>query len=266
MFLKCTLILVFVVGPTGATNVSAQSLPPPPPQGDSPASTSATSSGPVAFDVVSVHEHGGDDHNMSWRTTKDGLATSNISLQSLIASAYNVKMDLISGGPSWVDTKGFDIAAKVLPGEGTKPPDLNEAERRVMLRALLSDRFHLKAHVETRILPVYDLVVAKDGPKMQLSPPASQPSSGDPGQSKERGSMSFAPGHLDAHAYKISALAARLAPSWGALLKTKPASPANTTCPSIGHPKISCKPPATKQSRASIPSHPSTPPFRSNSD
>ena len=33
----------------------------------------------------------------------------------------------------------------------------------LMLRALLEERFHLKAHRETKNLPVYDLVVSKPG-------------------------------------------------------------------------------------------------------
>lgn len=39
-----------------------------------------------------------------------------------------------------------------------------------MLQALLADRFGLKIHHETRKLPVYKLVVAKGGSKMQETP------------------------------------------------------------------------------------------------
>src|SRR5207247_2514625 len=35
--------------------------------------------------------------------------------------------------------------------------------------SMLQDRFQLKAHMETRQLPAYNLVVSKDGPKIQPS-------------------------------------------------------------------------------------------------
>ena len=38
-----------------------------------------------------------------------------------------------------------------------------------MVQALLADRFRLKAHQETRHLPVYALVVTKDGPRFKPS-------------------------------------------------------------------------------------------------
>jgi uncharacterized protein (TIGR03435 family) len=38
-----------------------------------------------------------------------------------------------------------------------------------MLIPLLADRFHFKAHLQPKILPVYDLVVLRGGPKFQLS-------------------------------------------------------------------------------------------------
>ena len=44
-----------------------------------------------------------------------------------------------------------------------------EREFREMLQALLADRFQLKAHRETRELPIYALVIAKNGPKLQES-------------------------------------------------------------------------------------------------
>jgi uncharacterized protein (TIGR03435 family) len=38
-----------------------------------------------------------------------------------------------------------------------------------MVRSMVEDRFQLKAHMETRELPIYNLVVAKDGPKIKRS-------------------------------------------------------------------------------------------------
>jgi uncharacterized protein (TIGR03435 family) len=60
----------------------------------------------------------------------------------------------IIGGPGWLDTDRFDIAAKMMP--------MTTAEDMLaMVRALLADRFKLQTHSETRELSVYALVPAR---------------------------------------------------------------------------------------------------------
>jgi uncharacterized protein (TIGR03435 family) len=73
--------------------------------------------------------------------------------------AYNLQDFQITGGPGWVESDRFDIIAKA---EGELKPE----ERGVMMRALLSERFGLVTHQETRQLPVYDLVLAKPDGKL----------------------------------------------------------------------------------------------------
>lgn len=85
------------------------------------------------------------------------------SLTDLIMDAYAVKRFQISGLPRWGDT-GFDVYDIVARVEGDKTPTIDQARR--MLQALLADRFQLKLHHETRELPVYALVAAKNGPKL----------------------------------------------------------------------------------------------------
>src|SRR5262249_49816418 len=55
----------------------------------------------------------------------------------------------------------------------------------LLLQSMLEDRFQLKAHIETRELPVYNLVVAKDGPKLKLNEDQTPP--GPPTPGAERG-------------------------------------------------------------------------------
>jgi uncharacterized protein (TIGR03435 family) len=94
----------------------------------------------------------------------------------LIQDAYDVRGFLISGGPAWLDTKGYDIEARGAD-LGITDDDLRkmteeqrqpfQALLRQRVRTLLADRFQLKVHWETRQLPVYALVVAKSGPRVQ---------------------------------------------------------------------------------------------------
>jgi uncharacterized protein (TIGR03435 family) len=89
-------------------------------------------------------------------------------LKLMIAAAYELNSREISGGPSWLESDHFDIAA-VTPGD-VRP---THAEQMAMLRNLLADRFKLTFHRETKEFSIYELTVAKNGPK--LKPSASAP-------------------------------------------------------------------------------------------
>ncbi len=93
-----------------------------------------------------------------------------ISLKNLVMDAYDVKSNQIQG-PPWLDTERFDVNA-------TMPPDTTREQFRVMLQNLLAERFKLTVHRETKDLPVYSLAVARNGPKMKESGPASPASEG----------------------------------------------------------------------------------------
>jgi uncharacterized protein (TIGR03435 family) len=83
------------------------------------------------------------------------------SLKDLISSAYRVKSFQVSG-PGWLDTERFDIVAKV--PEGTTKEQFS-----VMLQNLLVERFKLAVHRETKDFPLYELTIAKGGPKLKPS-------------------------------------------------------------------------------------------------
>lgn len=92
------------------------------------------------------------------------FAARNHALKTLIAAAYNLSPQAISGGPAWVDSDRYDIVAKA-PGDVR--PNLNE--QMSMLRKLLADRFQLAFHRTPRSLKIYALTVAVGGPKMKES-------------------------------------------------------------------------------------------------
>lgn len=77
-------------------------------------------------------------------------------------------------GVSMTDGLTYDVRAPI-------PAGATQAQLRVMLQNLLIARFGLKYHLEKREMPVYTLVVGKDGPKLKVSPPESaSPAGGEP--------------------------------------------------------------------------------------
>jgi uncharacterized protein (TIGR03435 family) len=72
----------------------------------------------------------------------------------LIARAYGVDGELVVGGPNWLELDRFDVYAKA-PADAT-PDDL-----KIMLRALLAERFKLVVHNETKPMPAWALTVGK---------------------------------------------------------------------------------------------------------
>jgi len=165
------------------------------------------------FDVASIRQNKGEGHMMRWVYTPDGISITNLSLANIITSAYDVKKYLISGGPSWTDSIGFDLDAKVAASDVETFKKLSPAQRRLMLQKLLAERFHLAAHIETKTLPVYDLVIANGGSKLKVSapdppPPAdTNPSDAPP---KPRGMMRMRPGGLELEDLPLSSLVTQL--------------------------------------------------------
>jgi uncharacterized protein (TIGR03435 family) len=118
-------------------------------------------------------------------TLPPGAYLSPLSTRRYIMNAYGaVYAPQIVGGPDWLNKDAYIVNGKV-------PEDLQSAlqkmtregrndQIRMMEQSLLSDRFHLRAHFETRVLPVYELVADKGGLKITdvPAPPGSKP--GDP--------------------------------------------------------------------------------------
>jgi uncharacterized protein (TIGR03435 family) len=129
--------------------------------------TSATSQGaPAAFDVATIKPTPPDAKAGRYITMQgtNRFVVKYYTLKLMIAAAYNLSPKVISGGPEWVESDHFDIVA-LAPGE-TRP---TQPEQMAMLRTLLSDRFKLTFHREEKEFSIYELEVAKGGPKLKES-------------------------------------------------------------------------------------------------
>jgi uncharacterized protein (TIGR03435 family) len=126
--------------------------------------TSAPAAQPK-FEVASVKAHGAvpGDRRLAFMPNGRFLAD-NVPLRSLIATAYGDPRPLptyrIIGGPGWVESEAFDIEAKAADDFANAPAGFSEPGR-LMLRALLADRFGLVVRQERRAIPVYALTLAR---------------------------------------------------------------------------------------------------------
>lgn len=116
------------------------------------------------FEVASVKPNRTGAPGGSFVMPPGRFTATNIPLKVLITNAYQLSFFQVVGGPGWVGTDRFDIAAKAPDGA---PPE----QTRAMVRTLLKERFKLVVHMETQDTPIYALVRAGDrlGPKLTRS-------------------------------------------------------------------------------------------------
>ena len=121
------------------------------------------------FEVVSVKpalspyelgrqaaEKGGDFPQVRFgiQTFPGGRLTAYANVRTMIARAYGIKDYQIEGAPKWLGEEYFSIEARA--GSQAAQEEFNE-----MLKALLADRFGLRAHTSTRQGQVHNLVLAR---------------------------------------------------------------------------------------------------------
>ena len=125
---------------------------------------------PPAFEVASI-KPSDPAGTIGIRRSGNHIATRSTSLLFLITWAYDVQSDRVFGKPGWVDSVRYDVTANAAQDERPAPPRLpgQPTELQQMMQTLLAERFKLVIHRETRELPVYALVAAKGGAKVQLT-------------------------------------------------------------------------------------------------
>jgi uncharacterized protein (TIGR03435 family) len=152
------------------STVFAQS-PTTPSAGSQPAPT-------AKFDVADVHvsEHSNNPSIRGGGDLRGGrYSTRQATMTNLIARAYGVESRNVLGGPPWLDLDRFDVVA-------LSPPRTSPDDVRAMLRNLLSDRFKLVAHTDTKPLPAFALSVGKGAPKLKQADTSNPDPNPEPGK------------------------------------------------------------------------------------
>jgi len=113
------------------------------------------------FEVASIKPNppGGVSTGMVRFLPGGRLSAQQVLLRFFIQNAYDLRPFQILGAPDWINSAGYDIEAKA---EGDSTPE----QMQQMMQQLLEDRFRMKAHRETREMPVYELAAAKGGVKL----------------------------------------------------------------------------------------------------
>lgn len=123
----------------------------------------ALAQAPPVFDVAAVRLSAPDERAAAAEFLPGGRFRANIALRYIIERAYDIEDYQLLGDPAWVKTERYSIEAKT---DSASDKPATDDQLRLMVQALLASRFGLKIQRETRDLPVYALVVGKNGPKL----------------------------------------------------------------------------------------------------
>jgi uncharacterized protein (TIGR03435 family) len=122
------------------------------------AESGSTSRGGV---IISKGGGGGAPFRGGSLSFRQGTAASGrrgVTARRVILEAYRLTTYQLSGGPGWLDTDVFDLEAKAETAAGN--------QLRQMLQTLLAERFQLVVRRETKEMPVYALMMGKNGTKL----------------------------------------------------------------------------------------------------
>lgn len=146
--------LALLSGPALAQSLVSE----PAPTASSDAATATT----PTFDLADVHVSAKTTtpYFTGGRLHGDRYLLHNATMVDMISLAYGMDGDNILSGPAWLDLDRFDVSAHA--PRTTSPDDI-----KLMLQALLADRFHLVLHKDTHPRPSYVLRVDKGGPKLK---------------------------------------------------------------------------------------------------
>ena len=182
------------------------------------ASLAAQTAAPApAFEVASIKPNTAGTGMIQVSYGASGFSTINLDIKNLILMAWVLKTDeQISGMPAWTNSAHYDINAKMDAETAARlrqlTPEQNQLARSQMLQALLSDRFKLKVHHETKDLPLYHLQLARSGLKIKPADPGNTYANGikAPDGTSHPGMWSMGRGRMDGQAIAIAPLADHL--------------------------------------------------------
>ena len=123
------------------------------------------------YDAVTVKLNETFADSTRYNTYDASFQATNVPFKTLLVIAFDIRNGLISGLPGWASSARYDINAKVTDPDLKVMHSLSRPQRHAMFAAVLTERFHLRTHIELKTLPVYEMVLASGGPKLTPSAP-----------------------------------------------------------------------------------------------
>lgn len=174
----------------------------------------------LTFDVASVKESkvdpsrgfimGGPNPAHSSK-----LSVTNMTASDLIWWAYGIDSSRISGLPEWATSIRFNVQAKSDSTVDDTLAKLSDSraklEKQHMVQTMLADRFQLKVHPDSREATIYELTIARGGPKLQEAKqvptdPDQPKGSPDPNRPTSRQSCNQSGCEMTAQRYSMKSL------------------------------------------------------------
>ena len=125
----------------------------------------AQAQAPTEFEVASIRPNTANDRIVTINVGPGGRFTARgYTLVLLMQRAYGVMDWNVSGGPGWIRTDRYDVAASA-----NVAGNLTEGQLKPMLQALLAERFKLRLHKASKEMNGYALVIAKGGPRVKAA-------------------------------------------------------------------------------------------------
>ena len=208
------------------------------------ASSQASLATPPAFEVASVKAWPeGRVGGVTIQYSPDALALRGIDLWIGITVAYGVRDFQISGPDLLRMGSGsrYDIEAKT-------PGPVSNDQLRLMLRTLLTERFHLAVHWDKREMPVLAMLVTKGGPRFHETAPGTELDSTWAGFANVRNELVRGPDGRGGHSFTNAPMAV-LAAALSASMPFSPEPVVDMTRPCLGATTFCCMMPRARSVR-----------------
>ncbi len=160
------------------------------------------------YDVVSIKPHK-DDPNarsiwMGMQNETDGVTMRRVGVEMMLSAAFGNQYSKFSRLPNWASSESYDVDAKMEPEVADAFQKLSPADqkiaRRHMMQAFVREYLKAAVHIETNEVASYDLVIAKNGPKLKEVTDPAIPDRGFSVMGSKSGTV------LEAHATQIATL------------------------------------------------------------
>ena len=128
------------------------------------------------FEVISIRRHTAESGPVQLGPTPDGFRSIGLPMFGIFQWAYALpnqpgllRGDQIEGDPGWLSGELYDVVAKVDHADlaDWQKPAMRQTMLRTMLQAMLAERCKVVVHYGSKEAAVYDLAIAKGGPKFK---------------------------------------------------------------------------------------------------